>query len=379
MPFFRAQLHRHFKPLSLGILAACSLWLAGCGAETEAEVEDKDNIVPEVRPEMIFDLADNQPLVLRIETQGLVMPTRELLIQMRVGGYLAEHVVRDGGTVKAGDVLMRLQEEEFALSEAEAQANLDKAMRDYGVERRSRESVGTNRDEAQDRLLKNQYGVTNAEIALERAQLNRSYAILRAPFDGEIQTEEILTPGMNIVAGKEYGLLLDQNRVSVRLEVLAVEINRIRVGMNADVTAPSGEVLSCKVASVSPVINDETKTGQVTAECDNARRLLKRGMNVNARILVQSISGAVRVPRSAVLDRDQRKVVFKLNGGRVEWVYVLPVAMNAEWAVVNMENESHTVAPGDTVAVDRHFTASHDLRVTPKMRFSLPQQSSERQ
>lgn len=344
------------------------LLFASCTSETEV-AEERENVVPEVRPEMIFDIADDKALVFRVETQGVVMPIRELPIQMRVGGYLEQHVVTDGRRVSQGDTLMWLQETEFGFSEAEAQSALDKSMRDYLLERRSRDNAGTAFDEQQDRFLKNHYGVTNAEIALERARLNKSYAVLQAPFAGEVQTSKILTPGMHVSPGVEYGLLLDQEHVQVRMEVLAVEINRVRNGMGVEVFSPLGEPLHCQVVSVSPMINHETKTGHVTAECNNKARSLKRGMNVNARILVENVKATVRVPREAVLDRDQRKVVFKLKGDRVEWVYVLPVAMNSEWAVVNMQNESHVVNPGDTIAVDRHFTASHDLRVTPKLRF----------
>jgi hypothetical protein len=55
---------------------------------------------------------------------------------------------------------------------------------------------------------------------------------------------------------------------------------------------------------------------------------------------------------------------LRIHGNRVEWIYVQPIAMNSQWAVLDIE----TITPGDTIAVDRHFTASHDLRVTPRMR-----------
>jgi RND family efflux transporter MFP subunit len=283
---------------------------------------------------------------------------------MRVGGYLTDHNIYDGAVVKKGDVIMRLDEGEFELSVTEAEVQLDKAMQAYEIERRSRQGSGATISDAQDRLLRNQYGVTAAELALERARLNKEYSVLTAPFDGVIHTQEILTAGMFVGAGASYGLLLDQSVASVRLEVLAVEINTIRRGMPVEVDVPGGSRINCSVESVSPVVDDKTKTGQVTARCNNGSGQLKRGMTVNARVRVNSVRGSVRVPRSAVLDRDQRKVVFKLNGNRVEWIYVQPIAMNSQWAVLDIE----TITPGDTIAVDRHFTASHDLRVTPRMR-----------
>jgi len=347
----------------LGIF--CTI-VAACGSDSESKGPPSENVVPEVMPEMIFDIADDRAVDFTVETQGVVKPMHELSIQMRVGGYLTGHKVRDGAVVNKGDVIMKLDEGEFELSVTEAQVNLDKALQAYEIEKRSRQSSGATIGDIQDRLLKNQYGVTAAELALERAQLNKDYSELKAPFDGVIHTQEILTEGMYVAGGASYGLLLDQGIVSVRLEVLSIEINRIRRGMPVEVDVPGGSRINCSVESVSPVVDDKTKTGQVTARCNNASGLLKRGMTVNARIQVNSVRGSVRVPRSAVLDRDQRKVVFKLKGNRVEWIYVQPIAMNSQWAVLEID----TITPGDTIAVDRHFTASHDLRVTPRMRFA---------
>lgn len=357
------------------VLGICCTALVSCGSETEPNASQSENFVPEIMPEMIFDIADNKSVDFVVETQGVVKPLHELSIQMRVGGYLREHYVYDGAQVKEGDVIMRLDDEEFRFSVAESEANLDKARQAYEIEIRSRTIAGATITDAQDRQLRNQYGVTTAELALDRAKLNLEYATLRAPFSGYVHTQEILTEGMFVGAGAPYGLLLDQVVVSVRLEVLAIEINNIRRGMPVEVDVPGGGQINCSVESVSPVVDDKTKTGQVTVRCNNGNGLLKRGMTVNARIRVNSVTGSVRVPRSAVLDRDQRKVVFKLNGNRVEWIYVQPVAMNAQWAVLNVEN----IAPGDTIAVDRHFTASHDLRVTPRLRFAPAQESATAQ
>jgi RND family efflux transporter MFP subunit len=353
----------------LGITCAV---LAACGSDSDTKSAPSDNVVPEVMPEMIFDVADDKAVDFTVETQGVVKPLHELSVQMRVGGYLTGHTIRDGAVVKKGDVIMRLDEGEFELSVTEAQVNVDKAIQAYEIERRSRQTSGASISDSQEKQLRNQYGVTAAELALERSRLNKEYSVLRAPFDGVIHTQEILTEGMYVGAGVSYGLLLDQDIVSVRLEVLSVEINSIRRGMPVEVDVPGGSRINCTVESVSPVVDDKTKTGQVTARCNNASGQLKRGMTVNARIRVNSVRGTVRVPRSAVLDRDQRKVVFKLNGSRVEWIYVQPLAMNSQWAVLEIE----TIAPGDTIAVDRHFTASHDLRVTPRMRFA-PAQGSQ--
>jgi RND family efflux transporter MFP subunit len=337
---------------------------SSCSPKSSEENPSTDQGTLEVRPEMIFDIADDKSVDFSIETQGIVKPTQELPIQMRVSGYLQSHKITDGMRVRTSEVIIQLDETEFDLHLAEAEAGLDKAMRNYEIEKRSREQRGLGLNEAQDRQLKNQYGVTNAELALERARLNASYTRFTAPFDGYISTQEILTEGMMISSGTSYGIIVDQAEVSVRFEVLAIEINRVKTGMKVEVDVPGSAMITCRISSVSPIVDDKSRTGQVTARCGNPGALLKRGMTVNGRISIDSAKGKTRLPRAAVLDRDQRKVVFKLKGDRLEWIYVEPVAMTAEWVIIDHEQ----IAPGDTIAVDRHFTASHDLRVTPRMR-----------
>ncbi|HCI71671.1 MAG TPA: efflux RND transporter periplasmic adaptor subunit, partial [Balneola sp.] len=58
-----------------------------------------------------------------------------------------------------------------------------------------------------------------------------------------------------------------------------------------------------------------------------------------------------------------RTLVFKLNNGEVEWIYVTPVEMNTEWVLIDHEE----INPGDTLAVDKHFSISHQQKVIPLM------------
>ena len=84
-------------------------------------------------------------------------------------------------------------------------------------------------------------------------------------------------------------------------------------------------------------------------------------MTVEGRVLVRSVSSKIRMPREALLERDGRTLVFKLNNSEAEWIYVTPVDMTTEWVLV----DHPTINPGDTLAVDKHFSISHQQKVSP--------------
>ena len=70
------------------------------------------------------------------------------------------------------------------------------------------------------------------------------------------------------------------------------------------------------------------------------------------------------MPREALLERDGRTLVFRLlNNEEVEWIYVTPVSMNTDYVLIDHPE----INPGDTLAVDQHFSISHQQKVVPLM------------
>jgi len=159
---------------------------------------------------------------------------------------------------------------------------------------------------------------------------------------------------------------VDDRRVRIRFDVLESELSDITDDMSVQLTAPGGRQLEGRVEAVVPVVNTETKTGTVIVEANNSDQVLYPGMTVEGRIRTRRQQGQARVPRAAILSRDGgRTLLFKLHpqNNEVEWVYVQPEAQNSKWAIINHES----IAPGDTIAVDRHFALSHLQVVEPLM------------
>lgn len=366
------------KILNLHTLASLAL-LAGLilavGCQQSDEEEDQNPLSEEeqesvqVRPEVIFAVADDQPLYQYIESQGVVEANQQATLKPRVSGFIEQSNLAEGRKVQKGDTLLEFVDEEWRLSYQQAKNEYQRVLRDYEEYRSMEGMVETNGQKMDKELVRINTGLAQAELDLKRAELDLSYTNIIAPFSGVLHTERRINPGSYITSGTEIGQLIDDRRVRVRFDVLESEIGMVREGMVAELTSPGGQTLSGRVVGVAPVVDSESKTGQVVVEANNSAQLLRPGMTVEGAIRVEEISGKARVPRSAILSRDGgRTLLFKLRpeNDEVHWIYVNPTAQNADWAIIDHED----VAPGDTIAVERHFALSHLQIVTPKMKLS---------
>lgn len=347
----------------MSVFSICLVFMACTSEEEEKPKPDTSDI--EIRPDVIFATSDDLPLYRYLESQGSVEPARDLTIQPRISGFIQTHRIFEGRRVNRGDTLLTFISDEWRLRLVEAKNTFDETQQKLNIERqlRSRDARGGVLSEAEERNLEQQFGFQQAKLAVERAELEYSYTSVIAPFSGEIHTKLNLSTGAYINAGTQLGQLLDHSTVRIRLDVLESELNGLKAGMDVEVSTPTGYNTTGKVSTISPLIDRDRKTGQIIVEVNNSDRMLKTGMTVNGRILIESHQGKLRAPRSVLLERDGRQLVFKLNGEMVEWVYVEPQIITPEYVILNEES----LEPGDLLAVDRHFALSHQQKVTVRV------------
>ncbi len=336
---------------------AIAVFMMSCiGNQSDTEREKPEGV--EIYPEVVFQIVDDEPLRFYIESRGVVEPIQKITLIPRISGFVEEHNLEEGKRLEQGDLIIQFDASEWELNLEEAKLRYDKAQSDYDIQKRLSGDLNI-----QDGLVRINSGLAEAETAYERAKLNLSYTTMTAPFAGTISTRKVLTTGAYISAGTELGSLVNTRTVRIRFDVLESEISSLEEGMEVDLEDPAGNELKGRIVAVSPEIDRETKTGQVIVEVDNRDGILKTGMTVEGRVYVRSVTGKVRMPREALLERDGRTLVFRLQGNEVEWIYVTPEAMNNEWVIINHED----IAPGDTLAVDKHFSISHQQQVIPLM------------
>jgi HlyD family secretion protein len=129
-----------------------------------------------------------------------------------------------------------------------------------------------------------------AQADLEQAQLNREYAELRAPFDATVDQVTIDPGDSSNTAGDPAISLVDVSTLYVEVDISDLDIDNVRRGQEAQVTADAlpGKVFDGEVKSIAPRadVTNNIRTFQVKIEIKDTegKQLLRPGMGVRVEL-----------------------------------------------------------------------------------------------
>ena len=293
---------------------------------------------------------------------GTVKARRRAKLAPEIGGKVLSLPHRRGARVRAGELLLRvddaLQRARLALAEDEAEASL--AQRDQaclGAERAARERERTerlaeqgivstdllDRIESQARAAEAscRAAAAGAEraasaVALAKAELEKT--VLRAPFDGIvadvfIEEGEWTAPSPPALPIPPVLDLIDMQDIYVSAPMDEVDSARIATGQPARVTVDShpGQEFAAHVVEVAPYVVDQleqNRTMEIELELDDVviARTLLPGTSADAEVILSTREDVLRIPTSALLEggkvlllRDDRLVECTLDLGLRNW------------------------------------------------------------
>jgi membrane fusion protein (multidrug efflux system) len=114
-------------------------------------------------------------------------------------------------------------------------------------------------------------------------------------------------------------------------------------------------------------VESGTRTAKVTVLVPNPEGRILPGMYARVSLQARNYADRVLVPRSALLERDRRTMLFVFEGddrgGQAKWRYVTPGLLNDSVAEIVRNEETDSVRPGEIVLTDGHYTLIHDARV----------------
>ncbi|MBL7095471.1 efflux RND transporter periplasmic adaptor subunit [candidate division KSB1 bacterium] len=210
-------------------------------------------------------------------------------------------------------------------------------------------------------------GFSSALNAHERAKLNLSRLTITAPFTGIIGDLNV-QPGQYVSPSTECCKIVDLSRVRINVGVLESEIQHLKIGRAASIELPAypDEKFTGKIVTINPIINPENKTFRVCVELDNPNYKIKAGMFAYVKLDAQIYHDKLLVPRTAILTRDQRTLIFiirKNEDGKnlAKWSYVDTGLENEEYVEILKSNLG--LDAGEQVITSGHYTLAHDAEV----------------
>jgi HlyD family secretion protein len=163
--------------------------------------------------------------------------------------------------------------------------------------------------------------VSDSKVNLEFAEEVLRNCDVRAPFDGTVYFLPA-RPGAFVNLGELLLQEADLSQLQVRAFVDEPEIGRLVLGQTVRITwdALPGHTWQGSVATLpSTVISRGARVvGEVLCKVDNSERLLLPNVNVNATIIATSKDNALTVPREAVRDDGAHSYVYVLHDNRLQ-------------------------------------------------------------
>ena len=396
-------------PVLLVVVVAVTsaLCLSSCTpepADETIEVDSGENTVQPFPVEAV--VVTPRTLTRSIVASGRLMAFRRSELSSGVSGKAEDVLAREGDQVEKGDLLLRLDEAPFELNVEKWEARLLDKRIDYAQFimdtstvsppdtawlSREREALEETRrayangkidvaalktaqrnfDAAQllsgsrrlDLIAQNT-GLIEAELEHAGARWELEQTSIHAPFSGVI-AKRLVEEGQQVSPGETCFELIDLSRIRVRAAVLESDLGAVGIGhaMRISVTTWPGESFEGRISRVHPSVDEESGTGIVEAVLANPGGRLKPGMFAEVLIEGTSYEDRLAVPDEAIVSRDERTLVFRIQGGRAQWSYVTLGQEGNDWREVTTG-----VSEGDTVAVTGNITLAHDVPVRVRLR-----------
>ena len=253
-----------------------------------------------------------------LNASGYVEPRRRATVASKITGRVTEVLVDEGMAVEAGQVLARLDD-------ADARRRTDATRASRNVARASLEEIKVNLADAKRRFRRTQ---ELHEDGVASEQDLENYTI-RAPFTGiavskEAQPGEMVAPVF--AGGGGISTIVDMTSLEIEVDVNESYIARVAPGQPAEaiLDAYPGWRIPATVRTIIPTADRQKATVKVRLTFDelDPRILPDMGVKVAFRETAEDIDDAPRalcmVPRAAVTKEGDRRVVFAVNGEKVE-------------------------------------------------------------
>ncbi|MFZ5787689.1 MAG: efflux RND transporter periplasmic adaptor subunit [Acidobacteriota bacterium] len=302
--------------VTAGVLAAC-----GPGEESgSAEVATRPPVAVEVSPATVGELVQS------IEVVGQLEPKSEATIKSEFTAVVSEVYVTEWVRVAEGQPLARLDTREGEAAVEAARAGVLQA--EVGETRARRELERAVK--LKEYGLVTQQALDDARTALEAAEAStaaaraqfRAYetrlekAIIRAPIDGVVSFRGVSVGDRVENMGGDLAMfrVVDNRVLDLTVTVPSSKSWQVKVGQPIEFTsdAAPGRTFTGEVRYINPTMDQADRSVKVIAEVRNEDGALRGGMFAKGRIVTGSRSGALRIPRAALLSWDLERGVAEV-------------------------------------------------------------------
>jgi len=296
------------------------------------------------------------PIELQRTFSGTLEAPAEFVVAPKVGGRVEELTADLADTVQRGQVVARLDNDEFVQAVAQAEADLavahaNRAEAESALEiaKRALDRANTLRDRgvasesqydvARAEQLSKEAGlavanaqVKRAEAALETARIRLGYTEVRAGWTGgddeRVVSERFVDEGDTVSPNAPLLRIVELDPITGVIFVAERDYALLRAGQTAVLRTDAYPLdrFEASIDRIAPVFRQATRQARVELKIANPQHRLKPGMFIRATIVLDRVEDATIVPAAALTTRNDRLGIFVVaaDGASVVWREVKP-------------------------------------------------------
>ena len=282
-----------------------------------------------------------------LAASGYVVARRKAVVSAKIQGRLAELRVEEGSRVKEGEVIARLESEDYSAnierSKAailHAQADLAEAQRQAGIaEKLAREKVLSTdqRDAAESKVRLAQAALAQAKADLDYNQSLYDFTLIRAPFSGVVvkkmaevgESVAPIPPGVNIsTSSGAIVAMADMDSLEVEVDVNEANVAKLKPRQPAEIVVQAfgDRRFRGELRQIIPTADRTKATVTVKVAFLDHDKDMKPEMSANVTFLEKTNPAAkdnkpqpvMYLPKESVATRDGNPMVFEILNGTVQ-------------------------------------------------------------
>ena len=264
----------------------------------------------------------------QIETAvGIIESRRSPQVAAQVAGEVVAVLVDEGESVEPGEVLARIDSEQYQLAKTAGQAEVRRLEALHA--QKSREFERSVQLFADKLIAQGEFETIEGELAalteqlagarIQVADTQRRLAEtqLLAPMRAEIAVRQI-DVGDYLQTGAVAFDLIDVENLRVRLPFPEYRAPRLRPGLTVRLSSPasSGMPVETTITDIRPSVNPANRSISVIVDFPNPGDW-RPGASVRAEVVIDSRANVVMVPQVSLVRRPVGDVVYVLDGTTV--------------------------------------------------------------
>ncbi len=259
---------------------------------------------------------------------GSLLPLVQTTVKAKVAGEVLDMAVREGQSVKRGDLLAHIDIKNLKAQYDSQAAALEKARADLSI---AKTNLDNNRVMLEQHFIsKNAFdsasstyeaaaaSVRAAEAQARLAQIGLDDAVVRAPISG-IVSKRMAQPGEKVSPDSPLLAIVDLSRLELEALAPASEVPAVKVGQRGHfhVSGYGDRMFEGRVERINPTTEEGSRSIKLYLAVDNTDGALRGGMFAQGELVLDKTAPEPAIPVAAVRSDGGVTYVLAVEDGKL--------------------------------------------------------------